>query len=482
MDYGSQYADKKQKIIEFRLQKVYREAKKDLQKKFEEFTSEKVEKDKEKLKQVQNGEISEREYKSWLVDQAFAEQQWKQKINSATEILQNSNEEALNIIRDVQMDVYSTNANYEAYMMEKDIGTAVNFSIYDETAVQRLIKEKPELLPAKKLNGKKDKAWNQGIISNALTQAIIQGESIPNLAKRLARDTANSNMKAMTRYARTAMTAAQNAGRIDTMHRAENMGIFVRKQWLATLDRRTRDSHRQLDGQEQDIDKPFKSELGDIMYPGDPEANPANVCNCRCTLVHVYPKYENLIAWKGERRDQETGKLIEDMSYREWVASKEVKLYGKPVEREESDVTEKYFKNAKPGAGKITYDKNYDFNDEEDETKIARWLKSTFGGDVHIRQEIDETEGKSYCDYYWRGKCWELKTKSNLTSPETTIKKALNQIKKTPGGIILNFKSDEFDLERVLNWVRRRMKSSGFNADLMILHNGELKCIKRYKK
>jgi len=32
------------------------------------------------------------------------------------------------------------------------------------------------------------------------------------------------------------------------------------------------------------VDKPFRSELGDIMYPGDPAAHPANVYNCRCTL------------------------------------------------------------------------------------------------------------------------------------------------------------------------------------------------------
>ena len=40
-----------------------------------------------------------------------------------------------------------------------------------------------------------------------------------------------------------------------------------------------------LDGQLADVDKPFESELGDIMFPGDPEAHPANVYNCRCTVA-----------------------------------------------------------------------------------------------------------------------------------------------------------------------------------------------------
>ena len=38
------------------------------------------------------------------------------------------------------------------------------------------------------------------------------------------------------RTARTATTAAQNAGRMDSYHAAEGMGIKLKKEWLATLD------------------------------------------------------------------------------------------------------------------------------------------------------------------------------------------------------------------------------------------------------
>jgi hypothetical protein len=55
---------------------------------------------------------------------------------------------------------------------------------------------------------------------------------------------------------------------------------------MAAIDARTREAHRLLDGQEQEIDDPFESELGEIMFPGDPDADPANVYNCRCSLTY----------------------------------------------------------------------------------------------------------------------------------------------------------------------------------------------------
>ena len=123
----------------------------------------------------------------------------------------------------------------------------------------------------------------------------------------------------MVRYARTAMTSAQNAGRIGVMERAKDMGINVQKKWLATLDMRTRDSHAKLDGQIRDVDEPFDSELGKIMFPGDPAAHPADVYNCRCTLVYVYPEYTQ---GRVTRRDNTDSSIVGNMTYMEWLQMK----------------------------------------------------------------------------------------------------------------------------------------------------------------
>ena len=102
------------------------------------------------------------------------------------------------------------------------------------------------------------------------------------------------------------------------MHDASEMGIKVKKKWIATLDSKTRDTHAELDGQEVDEDQPFVVNGMEIMYPGDPNADPSLVYNCRCSLGWVYPDYPS----SGQRRDNETGEVIEGQSYREWERSK----------------------------------------------------------------------------------------------------------------------------------------------------------------
>ena len=72
---------------------------------------------------------------------------------------------------------------------------------------------------------------------------------------------------------------------MDSFHAAQEKGVKLVKVWMATEDQRTREAHEELDGQEREIDEPFENSIGKIMYPGDPDADPANVYNCRCTMI-----------------------------------------------------------------------------------------------------------------------------------------------------------------------------------------------------
>ena len=306
-----------EKALQRRITAVYKEAQKDLQKKLDDYIKKFREKDAMMRQGVADGTITRQQYDTWLRGAIFQGKAWRARVKQVTDTLANANEESLRLVRGQQLKQFAEGFNHEQYVLNQNTGMSVNFGLYDADAVGRLIREEPDLLPPKKLNRGKDGEWNQKKITSSVLQGIIQGESIDDIAKRIARNTAQQNSKAMTRYARTAVTGAQNAGRMETMHRARGMGINIRKQWLATLDNRTRDSHQRLDGKEVDVDDPFKSEFGDIMFPGDPHADPADVYNCRCTLVYVYPDYPTD---PGERLDNITGEHVRgDMTYEEWA-------------------------------------------------------------------------------------------------------------------------------------------------------------------
>lgn len=322
-DQGTRFTDERHAELEKKLRRVYRQAQEEIAQKLDEHTKRMNAKAKVKLAQVAAGTLTQEEFDKWQAGQTFIGKQWKDKVTSCATTLMHANEQANAMIEGEKRAVFGENMTYQAYQLEHDAGLDLSFNVYDSATVTRLLDEEPELLPRKRVNGRKDQAWNRRNISNAVTQGIIQGESVDKIAKRIAKQTASKNMDAMTRYARTALTSAQNAGRMEMLHEAQDMGIKVKKKWLATLDKRTRDVHRELDGQVVDVDEPFHSSLGDIMYPGDPAAEPGNVYNCRCTLVYVYPEY---MPENAERRayneDRTESEVIPDMTYNEWKAWK----------------------------------------------------------------------------------------------------------------------------------------------------------------
>ena len=310
-----------EEVVTARLKKVYTQVQKELQKKLKAFTEQYTAQDKKKQADLAAGKITQAEYDHWKQGKVFAGEQWQKQLKDATDTLADANKQALKIISGEQMDLFAESANKQAYQITKDAGANLSFAIYNKDAVARLVREQPELLPRRELNGKKDKAWNKTKILNAITQSIIQGEGLVETAKRIAEQTASQNMTAMVRYAQTAMAGAQNSGRVETMKRAETMGIRVKKLWIATLDERTRDAHADLDGKTALPDEPFQSQLGPIRCPGDPNAKPGNVYNCRCTLGYDYEGFTS-DSEKDVRRDNESGKVIRNMTYQEWLDAK----------------------------------------------------------------------------------------------------------------------------------------------------------------
>ncbi len=87
--------------------------------------------------------------------------------------------------------------------------------------------------------------------------------------------------------ARTETTHATNAGSYN-LFKAWEVG---EKEWLATQDNRTRDSHANANGQVVSIDEPFAVGGFKMMHPGDTSlgAPVSEIADCRCALLPVMP-------------------------------------------------------------------------------------------------------------------------------------------------------------------------------------------------
>lgn len=319
-DYGSVVADKAIASVQREVHRIYKQAAKELKEKLDLFTEKFNEEDKEKRELVQKGLLTEEEYERWLKTKVFEEKRWKDKVKQATQIMLHANEEAALIVNEKKMNVFAENYNYQAYEIESEAGIDLGFNLYNTQSVARLMKDKPELLPKWNIDEKKDYKWNYKKVSNSITQGIIQGESIDKITKRLVDNLCAQNENKMRTFARTAITGAQNAGRMQQMEDSVDSGIRMKKRWLATLDNRTRDAHADLDGETAEVDEEFENKIGKIMFPGDPNADPANVYNCRCTMTYVYEGIEQ----KTVRFDS-SGVLVGDMDYTEWKKWKDNK-------------------------------------------------------------------------------------------------------------------------------------------------------------
>lgn len=116
-----------------------------------------------------------------------------------------------------------------------------------------------------------------GEISRGLTTGMMYSEIARNIAS-WARIPKNNAM----RIARTEAHRIQCKAAYDAQHKAKSKGADVVKQWDSTLDGKTRDSHRKIDGEIKELDEKFSNGL---EYPGDPSGAAGEVINCRCALL-----------------------------------------------------------------------------------------------------------------------------------------------------------------------------------------------------
>ena len=291
--YSDRWTDKELEALESRIIEVYKQAEKDLDKDVKAYFAKFKLRDKEMQKLVKSGDMTEAEYQQWRMTQIGRGKRFEALRDKVAKRYTEANETANAYVNDATPSIYSLNRNYEAYQIEKTVGSC-DFTMWDESTVRRLIVEQPDLMPyypkARALKRGIDLDYGKKQITNYVTSGIIRGLSVGKIANELMSNMTTMNRDSAIRAARTGITAAQNGGRMDSYVSAEKMGIKIKRRWSCQKDSRTRFSHGMADGQVvEGTKKPFKVGGYNLMFPGDKSmgAPGHEIYNCRCTMKTV---------------------------------------------------------------------------------------------------------------------------------------------------------------------------------------------------
>lgn len=291
MDAAHEWTEREINRLSRRLGRLYRRAHGDVKKAYESMLASYAKEREMRLAALDDTDEARMEFQKWCKRQSAMIAQRAAMIDELAQQLTLTDIQAREIADGALPRIYAKNYNYSVGFIKSELGTmpeGVSFTLVDERTVRELVTKNPRLLPIPPTVERgtsayvKAMAYNRRQITMAVTQGIIQGESIPKISKRIG-NVYGRGSKAATRYARTACTCAQNSGRLESYRAARDMGIDITKEWMATGDERTRPTHLEADGQVVGIEEPFLVGMAEMMEPGAPEGG-SESWNCRCTM------------------------------------------------------------------------------------------------------------------------------------------------------------------------------------------------------
>jgi SPP1 gp7 family putative phage head morphogenesis protein len=211
-------------------------------------------------------------------------------------------------IKNYLIDIWDFNYYHSAFTLETEAQRKLAYGLINRQAVIEAT-ERPMLTIALK-----DKSQSVRVgLQRAVTQITLQGLSVQEGAK-MVKSVLDISGKRATTIVRTETTGIMNSARDEALKHAERQGLELKKYWIATLDKRTRDRHRDIDGETKKVGELFSNGL---EYPGDSRGSAEEVIMCRCSMG------TDIGLERGERR---TGKdVIPYTTYKEWYAERVAK-------------------------------------------------------------------------------------------------------------------------------------------------------------
>lgn len=119
------------------------------------------------------------------------------------------------------------------------------------------------------------------VIPQEVSRGIASSLPYTDIARNL-NNASKSGLYNAKRIVRTEGHRIQQQSAEDNRNAAKKKGADIVRQWDSTLDGRTRQSHRIVDGEIRELDEKFSNGL---RFAGDPNGGAAEVINCRCVTL-----------------------------------------------------------------------------------------------------------------------------------------------------------------------------------------------------
>lgn len=271
-----EFLDDEERVIR-RLQAVYNQSLKDITQKAnalqeeiykiqDKYNSVEDEQERETLKSMERSKVYQKKYQDSL----------KTQVNS---ILDKMHQKEFKTVNEYLNECYDKSFTGNMYVLHGE-GIPLIVPI-DQEKVARAVQINSKISKGLYSRLGEDVDLLKRKITAQISRGVATGMSYSQMAQQLAGYTKTGYNNAV-RITRTEGHRIQQESTMDACYAARERGADVVKQWDATMDANTRESHQMVDGEIRALDEKFSNGL---MYPGDPSGSAAEVINCRCVLL-----------------------------------------------------------------------------------------------------------------------------------------------------------------------------------------------------
>ena len=248
---------------------------------------------------------------------------FKKELKRIEELLQGDYSEIINLILLSQTTIYLNNYMRSLYMYEYTSGIQMTFTVPSARQIANALAQPIDLIKLAPTFARHRKQVIEKLRGH-IAQGVLAGNSYNQIANAINKDVGLS-MRQARMVARTETHRAWNTSTNDAMDKAKTFGARIVGFWDATLDIKTRSSHRKLDGTKEDENGMFKVGFSNGPAPGllvGVDSAKQNI-NCRCKKLATVNGMEPEV--RRARNEDGSTNLMPYMDYQTWYESKKKK-------------------------------------------------------------------------------------------------------------------------------------------------------------